>query len=85
MDTQYEVTGVVGTGAMGRGIAQLAAQAGSRVLLFDAQPQASTDARAEICAQWDKLRDKGRMDAATVAACKKRLECADALGDLLED
>jgi len=82
MDTQYEVTGVVGTGAMGRGIAQLAAQAGSRVLLFDAQPQASTDARAEICAQWDKLRDKGRMDAATVAACKKRLECADALGDL---
>ena len=28
--------GIVGTGAMGRGIAQIAAQAGIRVLLFDA-------------------------------------------------
>jgi len=67
---------------MGRGIAQLAAQAGSRVLLFDNQPQASEGARAEICSQWDKLRDKGRMDAAAVAACKGRLECAGALEEL---
>ena len=67
---------------MGRGIAQLAAQAGSRVLLFDNQPQASEGARAEICSQWDKLRDKGRMDAAAVAACKGRLDCAGALEEL---
>ncbi len=30
--------GIVGTGAMGRGIAQIAAQAGLRVKLFDANP-----------------------------------------------
>ncbi|MGF2505783.1 3-hydroxyacyl-CoA dehydrogenase NAD-binding domain-containing protein [Ralstonia pseudosolanacearum] len=32
--------GIVGTGAMGRGIAQIAAQAGLRVRLFDASPPA---------------------------------------------
>lgn len=67
---------------MGRGIAQLAAQAGSQVLLFDNQPQAADAARAAISAQWDKLREKGRMDEATVAACKARLVCVDALDAL---
>lgn len=67
---------------MGRGIAQLAAQAGSQVLLFDSQPQAGENARAEICSQWDKLRDKGRMDEAEVTACKGRLLCASALDEL---
>ncbi len=67
---------------MGRGIAQLAAQAGSRVLLFDNQPQAADTARAEICAQWDKLREKGRIDEAAAAACKERLVCAGALHEL---
>ncbi|MGD7312755.1 3-hydroxyacyl-CoA dehydrogenase NAD-binding domain-containing protein, partial [Ralstonia pseudosolanacearum] len=37
--------GIVGTGAMGRGIAQIAAQAGLRVRLFDASPQAVEAAR----------------------------------------
>jgi len=34
------VVGVIGAGAMGAGIAQVAAQAGHRVLMFDAQPGA---------------------------------------------
>ena len=67
---------------MGRGIAQITAQAGSMVLLFDNQPQASEKARTEICAQWDRLREKGRMDDAQVAACKQRLQCAATLEDL---
>lgn len=82
MTAQFQVTGIVGSGAMGRGIAQLAAQAGSRVLLFDNQPHAADAARTEICAQWDRLRDKGRMDANTVAACKDRLLCAKMLDEL---
>ncbi len=67
---------------MGRGIAQMAAQAGSRVLLFDNQPQASEKAQSVICAQWDRLREKGRMDEAEVAACKQRLGCAASLDGL---
>ncbi|WP_347322282.1 3-hydroxyacyl-CoA dehydrogenase NAD-binding domain-containing protein, partial [Ralstonia pseudosolanacearum] len=40
--------GIVGTGAMGRGIAQIAAQAGLRVRLFDASLQAVEAARAAL-------------------------------------
>ena len=82
MSIPIQSTGIVGTGAMGRGIAQMAAQAGSQVILFDNQPQASEKAYAEICAQWDRLSEKGRMDAAEVTACKQRLGCASALDDL---
>ena len=37
---RFKTVGIVGTGAMGRGIAQIAAQASSTVLLFDTQPDA---------------------------------------------
>lgn len=67
---------------MGRGIAQIAAQAGSTVYLFDTQPDAVARAVAELGAQWDRLQEKGRMDAAAVAACKQRLHPAGALADL---
>jgi 3-hydroxybutyryl-CoA dehydrogenase len=74
--------GIVGAGAMGRGIAQIAAQAGSTVLLYDTQPQAITAAQQALHTQWDKLQEKGRLDAAQVAACKARLQCAGSLRDL---
>ena len=38
MKIQFPNIAIVGTGAMGRGIAQIAAQAGSQVLLLDAHP-----------------------------------------------
>ena len=82
MSPTFQITGIVGTGAMGRGIAQIAAQAGSRVLLFDAVPGSAATAQASICAQWDKLRDKGRIEAAHTEALKSRLSCADALNAL---
>ncbi|HZY19231.1 MAG TPA: 3-hydroxyacyl-CoA dehydrogenase [Ramlibacter sp.] len=84
MQTRYTTVGVVGAGAMGRGIAQIAAQAGSRVRLFDTQPQAIQRALQDIGGQWDRLQDKGRMDAAAVAACKERLSGASALGELAD-
>ncbi|HMS78711.1 MAG TPA: 3-hydroxyacyl-CoA dehydrogenase NAD-binding domain-containing protein, partial [Burkholderiaceae bacterium] len=40
--------GVVGTGAMGRGIAQLFAQSGHGVRLFDAAPGAAQAAKAAV-------------------------------------
>ncbi|MBC7435716.1 MAG: 3-hydroxyacyl-CoA dehydrogenase [Bdellovibrionales bacterium] len=82
MNPLYTSVGVVGTGAMGRGIAQLAAQAGSTVRLFDTQAGASERARQSIAAQWDRLQEKGRLDAAHTAQLKSRLELADALADL---
>ena len=67
---------------MGRGIAQIAAQAGSIVRLYDTQPQAVSRARDELFSQWDRLLDKGRMDAAAVQACKARLLGAQSLQEL---
>ncbi len=82
MKPVYAHIAVVGTGAMGRGIAQIAAQAGSIVLLHDQQATAMAAAQQSICEQWDRLVDKGRMDAAAASACKSRLKTAASLQDL---
>jgi 3-hydroxybutyryl-CoA dehydrogenase len=82
MTPTFKTVGVVGAGAMGRGIAQIAAQAGSTVRLYDTQAQAIAKARDELFSQWDKLRDKGRMDDATVQSCKQRLQAAESLQSL---
>ena len=82
MQTRYNNVGVAGAGAMGRGIAQIAAQAGSTVRLYDTQPEAVRRALDDVHGQWDKLQAKGRMDAETVAGCKQRLVAAGSLQDL---
>ena len=69
---------------MGRGIAQIAAQAGSVVRLYDTQPASVQKAIQELGAQWDRLLEKGRMDAAAVAAAKQRLRPAASLQDLAD-
>ena len=79
MTLTYNTVGVVGAGAMGRGIAQIAAQAGSDVKLYDTQPQAVAKARDDLFGQWDRLLEKGRMDRAAVDACKQRLQTAENL------
>jgi 3-hydroxybutyryl-CoA dehydrogenase len=75
----FSTVGIVGAGAMGRGIAQIAAQAGSSVLLFDMQLDATRAAQTAVFSQWDKLCAKGRLDAAQAVLYKSRLQCADAL------
>ena len=45
---RFQTIGIVGTGAMGRGIAQIAAQAGSTVVLFDTQAAAVEKAREAL-------------------------------------
>lgn len=82
MKVNFANVGIVGTGAMGRGIAQIAAQAGSTVTLMDAQAGAAEKAREAICAQWDKLVEKGRIDAGTATGHKDRLRLAGTLADL---
>ena len=84
MQTRYKTTGVAGAGAMGRGIAQIAAQAGSVVRLYDTQPEAVHRAIDELGKQWDRLLEKGRMDAAAVAAAKQRLRPATDLKDFAD-
>ncbi len=82
MNTIFPTVGIVGTGAMGRGIAQIAAQAGSTVLLFDSQAGAASAAKAAVCTQWDKLCEKGRLDADATQALKERMVGTESLSAL---
>ncbi|MBL8836693.1 MAG: 3-hydroxyacyl-CoA dehydrogenase [Alphaproteobacteria bacterium] len=67
------VLGVVGTGAMGAGIAQIAAQAGIAVRLLDARPGAAASAAQKLGEVWAGLAAKGRMNPEAVEAAKARL------------
>jgi 3-hydroxybutyryl-CoA dehydrogenase len=79
MSLPFDTVGVAGAGAMGRGIAQICVQAGSTVQLYDTQGAALARARDDIFAQWDRMVDKGRMEAAAAASCKERLQLAEGL------
>jgi 3-hydroxybutyryl-CoA dehydrogenase len=78
------VAAVVGCGAMGRGIAQLLAQAGLRVRLFDAAAGAAEGARAAIAADLDRLATRGKISAAESTAAQSRLEAVPSLASLTE-
>jgi 3-hydroxybutyryl-CoA dehydrogenase len=63
---------VIGAGAMGSGIAQVAAQAGHAVRLFDARDGIAADAAAKLGHRFDELAAKGKLphDAARAAAAR---------------
>ncbi len=69
--------GVVGTGAMGRGIAQVSATGGMAVLMFDAAPGNAQKSRTAIVEQLQSLQAKGRMSEAEVTAAGGRLQVVD--------
>jgi 3-hydroxybutyryl-CoA dehydrogenase len=70
---------VVGAGIMGAGIAQVAAQAGHAVKLFDGRDGAATQARDKLAATLDGLVDKGKVTADAAQATLARIEPLDAL------
>jgi len=75
---------VIGSGAMGAGIAQVAAAAGYTVQLFDTRAEAVTQAIAGIAAMFDKLAAKGRMTADQARQASARLHPASSLAALAE-
>jgi 3-hydroxybutyryl-CoA dehydrogenase len=84
MTLAFQHVAIMGAGAMGRGIAQIAAQAGSQVWLFDSQPAATEKARVAVFGQWDKMQEKGRLSPEAVAALKSRLLTASRMQDLAQ-
>lgn len=74
--------GIVGTGFMGRGIAQVAAQAGLEARLYDARAEAAEGARAAVTAQLRALVQKGRLDAAACEEAAARLRPVASLAEL---
>ena len=75
--------GVIGAGAMGAGIAQIAAQAGHGVCLFDTNMGAADKAKAKIGETLGALAAKGKIDRAAADAASGRIVAVHALGDLV--
>jgi len=82
MQAIFHTTGLVGTGAMGRGIAQMAAQAGSNVLLYDSKPGAADAARSALQTTWQTLAAKGRIDLTKADAYLGQVRAVDNLAAL---
>lgn len=76
-----ERTVVLGAGTMGRGIAQLLAQAGSRVALCDADASVLESARRSLKGVFTMLADKGRLEASPDAVFARLSFCAEPPAD----
>jgi 3-hydroxybutyryl-CoA dehydrogenase len=73
---------VIGTGTMGRGIAQVAAQAGIRVLLHDSRAGAAHEAKQAASGHIQRLQEKGRLGLEEAARAQENLIVADSLSAL---
>ena len=78
------IVAVIGAGAMGAGIAQVAAAAGHKVWLLDTRPDAAVQAIGSIRAQFDKLAAKGKLSTAQALAAGERLFVAHQMADLAD-
>jgi 3-hydroxybutyryl-CoA dehydrogenase len=75
------VVAVIGSGAMGSGIAQVAAVAGHTVRLFDTRPEAVERAIAGIGKALARLVEKGRMGAAEADLARERIHAMRTLDE----
>ncbi len=74
--------GIIGAGAMGRGIAQIMAAGGVKVLLFDTNRDACDDSASFIGRMLGRAAEKGNMTAEDAAASVARITIAGALSDM---
>jgi 3-hydroxybutyryl-CoA dehydrogenase len=86
MTTEFTINtlGVVGCGAMGRGIVQIAALAGITVRIFDAAPGAAEGAVQTLADTLAKLQDKGKLAADAVGAARDRMHAVATLEALAD-
>jgi 3-hydroxybutyryl-CoA dehydrogenase len=81
MDHSMNVA-VIGAGTMGSGIAQVAAQAGHKVVLFDTRREAVDKALVGLRKTLDKLVEKGKLTAEQAEGIHSRITPASDLKDL---
>jgi 3-hydroxybutyryl-CoA dehydrogenase len=82
MPAEPQRLAVAGTGAMGTGIAQIAALAGIQVQLFDAQAGAAQKARQTLTTTFARLVEKGKLTAERRDAALANLSVAASLTQL---
>lgn len=74
--------GIVGSGTMGHGIAQIAAQAGFEVVLKDINAKQIEKHVSRIQKGFEKLAEKGKMEAGQIKECMARIKTTQNLGDV---
>ena len=77
-----EKVGIIGSGTMGSGIAQVAATAGCEVKLFDTKPEALEGAKASLVKIMDRLVEKGRIDTVEKNRIEGNITYVNSLKDL---
>ena len=76
--------GIIGAGAMGSGIAQVASTAGHSVVLFDTNAEALSLSKSKLASVMDRLVEKGRLTSEEAQEIQKRISYADHMEVLSE-
>jgi 3-hydroxybutyryl-CoA dehydrogenase len=76
------IVGIVGAGAMGAGIAQVAAMAGAEVRIFDKSQEAKTKALQNITSSIQKFVDRGKISTSESIAIVGRIYVCEKLETL---
>lgn len=84
MGTSIKTIGVLGSGQMGGGIAQVAAQTGLQVLLADRDQQIAEKGREKIASQLKKLVEKGKLAADQVDKTMALIRAVKGIEDLAQ-
>ena len=76
--------GIIGAGAMGSGIAQVAASAGHSVVLFDTNADALSLSKSKLANVMDRMVEKGRLTSEEAQEIQNRISYADHMEALSE-
>ena len=76
--------GIIGSGTMGSGIAQVAATAGCQVKLYDTNQAALDKAKAALEKILNRLIEKGRIDTDEKNRIQSNISYVDSLKDLTD-
>jgi 3-hydroxybutyryl-CoA dehydrogenase len=77
-----KTVGIIGAGAMGAGIAQVAATAGHQVKVFDSNPDALSKAKGKLDKILVRLVEKGRIDEEKAKKIANNIDWIDTLDEL---
>ncbi len=73
------ILGIVGAGAMGQGIAQVAAAGGITAILFDLSAEAAGTAKQAVSSRFHRLVEKGKISGADAQMAISRVQIAGSL------
>jgi len=81
-DSKYSASGligIIGSGTMGAGIGQVAAMAGHKTLIYDANPEALKRAASNLQQTFEKLVEKGKLSPEEATSVSGRIQYVDSL------